>query len=291
MSFDFGSPQEADPTADFLAREKLAAGVLSGDAHLFGSVDGQDVSSKQPQSLSDDFERSASSFPALDADGQPQDAAPSRNNYDGLVPSFDDGAPASAPSFSIQQDEQTDNELGQFEKSFPEIQGSSNLADHGTNGYMPPPASSQTRVASQPGTPYGGSGVFEQEEEPEAIRQWRSSQKDQIAKRDAEAERKKGEAISKAEQDIDKFYADYNSKKEKSISKNKEAEAKFHEERTRDLAEGTTWSRVTKILDLQNSQSKTIARSGPGSSDLSRMREIYLSLRREGESAPGAGGY
>lgn len=128
-------------------------------------------------------------------------------------------------------------------------------------------------------------------EEPEAVRQWRETQKDAIAKRDAEAERKKAEAISKAEQDIDNFYAEYNAKKEKNIAANKENEAKFQEERTRELAEGTTWDRVTKMVDLKNSQSKTIARAGPGSSDLTRMKELYLKLRREGERAPGAAGY
>lgn len=71
----------------------------------------------------------------------------------------------------------------------------------------------------------------------------------------------------------------------------REAEAKFHEERQRELAEGTTWTRVTKVLELQNSQSKTIARTGAGASDLSRMKDLYLSLRREGETAPGASGY
>lgn len=140
--------------------------------------------------------------------------------------------------------------------------------------------------ASQPSYSYE-----EPTEEPEAVRQWRETQKDAIAKRDAEDERKKAEAISKAEQDIDNFYAEYNAKKEKNIAANKENEAKFHEERTRELAEGTTWDRVTKMVDLKNSQSKTIARAGPGSSDLTRMKELYLKLRREGERAPGAAGY
>lgn len=63
------------------------------------------------------------------------------------------------------------------------------------------------------------------------------------------------------------------------------------DQRTRELAEGTTWSRVTKLIDLQNSQSKTVAKSGPGSTDLSRMKEVLLSLRREGDSAPGSAGY
>ena len=95
----------------------------------------------------------------------------------------------------------------------------------------------------------------------------------------------------KAEQEIDQFYADYNAQKEKSIKKNKESEARFREQKQQELAEGTTWTRITKLLDLQNSQSKTIAKGGPGSTDLSRMKDLYLNLRREGDAAPGAAGY
>jgi hypothetical protein len=72
---------------------------------------------------------------------------------------------------------------------------------------------------------------------------------------------------------------------------NREREAAFLDQRSRELAEGTTWGRVTKLVDLQNSQSKTVAKSGPGSTDLTRMKEVLLSLRREGETAPGAAGY
>jgi hypothetical protein len=71
----------------------------------------------------------------------------------------------------------------------------------------------------------------------------------------------------------------------------REAEAKFHASRQAELAEGTTWARVTKLVDLQNSQSKTTARGGPGASDLTRYKEILLSLRREGDTAPAAAGY
>lgn len=155
----------------------------------------------------------------------------------------------------------------------------------------PPAAASRAAPATTTQPTYSYS-YEEPAEESEHIAAWRNTQKDAIAKRDAEGERKKAEAISRAEQDIDKFYADYNAKKEKNIAANKEAEAKFQEQRTKELAEGTTWNRVTKILELQNSQSKTIGRTAvAGGSDLARMKELYLSLRREGETAPGAAGY
>lgn len=149
------------------------------------------------------------------------------------------------------------------------------------SGYLPPPtAASNTHIAARGPSPqaFGATTLTtsydheSDEEEPEPLREWRHKQADEIARRDAEAERKKGEAVSQAERDIDQFYSEYNAKKEKSIKKNKEDEAAFLEKRQRELAEGTTWDRITKLIDLQNSQSKTIAPSGPGSTDLSRFR-------------------
>ncbi|KAN0061058.1 Clathrin light chain [Thecaphora frezii] len=285
MSFDFGSPKEVDPTADFLAREREAAGVLSGDADLFGA--GGAASTAAP--VHDDFERSASAFPALDDDGIPAPSAGAGSGGFG----FDDEPvqAASVPSVGGANGEQ--DERQQFESSFPEIpeEPTDNFGGGATNGYLATPAAAPMPTSSQHNATYTSANYDDDDEEPEAVRLWREKQKDDIARRDAEAERKKAEAISKAERDIDNFYAEYNTKKKKNIAKNKEAEAKFHEERTRELAEGTTWTRVCKILDLQNSQSKTIARTTPGATDLSRMKGIYLSLRKEGETAPGASGY
>ena len=60
---------------------------------------------------------------------------------------------------------------------------------------------------------------------------------------------------------------------------------------TDSLSTGTTWQRISDIIELENSQSKTIARSGAGTTDLTRFKEVLLRLKREGESAPGAAGY
>jgi hypothetical protein len=57
------------------------------------------------------------------------------------------------------------------------------------------------------------------------------------------------------------------------------------------LSSGTTWERIADLVELQNSQSKTLARTGPGTTDLSRFKEVLLRLKREGASAPGAAGY
>ena len=68
-------------------------------------------------------------------------------------------------------------------------------------------------------------------------------------------------------------------------------EAEFLADMQASLSAGTTWERICNLVDLQNSQSKTVARTGPGTTDLSRYKEVLLRLRREGDTAPGAAGY
>lgn len=71
----------------------------------------------------------------------------------------------------------------------------------------------------------------------------------------------------------------------------REHEEEFLTHLTDSLSAGTTWERICDYIELENSQSKTLARAGPGTTDLTRFKEVLLRLRREGESAPGAAGY
>lgn len=48
---------------------------------------------------------------------------------------------------------------------------------------------------------------------------------------------------------------------------------------------------ATIISNNPITESKTIRPSVPGGSDLARMKEILLALRREGDKAPGAAGF
>lgn len=52
-------------------------------------------------------------------------------------------------------------------------------------------------------------------------RSWKVKQAEDIAKREEESSRKKEETIVKAQNAIDNFYKEYNSKKEKNIALNK----------------------------------------------------------------------
>lgn len=71
----------------------------------------------------------------------------------------------------------------------------------------------------------------------------------------------------------------------------REHEEEFLSHLTDSLSAGTTWERICEFIELENSQSKTLARAGPGTTDLTRFKEVLLRLRREGDSAPGAAGY
>jgi hypothetical protein len=132
-------------------------------------------------------------------------------------------------------------------------------------------------------------------------RAWREKQQASIRQRDDEAQAKRDETVARAEKAIDDFYTEYNAKKEKQIAKNKcvacsiafadgsasscrEEEAKFLDSRNDALAKGTTWQRIADLCDLQDSRSKTNTRS---TKDLGRMKELFLALKREGDTAPG----
>jgi hypothetical protein len=52
-------------------------------------------------------------------------------------------------------------------------------------------------------------------------RQWRENQKRIIAERDEQEQEKKNQILLQAREDIDKFYEDYNDKKQKAIEENR----------------------------------------------------------------------
>ncbi|KAL4068654.1 clathrin light chain-domain-containing protein [Scleroderma yunnanense] len=241
-----------------------------------------------------DFDRAASAFPDISLDGEgdvpslPTMTAPP-------VPagfSFDDfGSPPRASYTDVKVT--GDDEIDKFEGQFPDIDVGKPLS--------PPPATSRPTFGTAPpfaprpqpsalsATPILNQHLDDDESEP--IRAWREKQAEELKARDEASKAKRQETISKAEGAIDQFYEEYASKKERAIRENKDAEADYLESLRSSLTKGTTWERICDIIELQNSQSKTIARTGPGTTDLSRFREVLLRLKREGDAAPGAAGY
>ena len=129
------------------------------------------------------------------------------------------------------------------------------------------------------------------EEDTPPIAEWRAHQAEEIKRRDESDRVRRDEMSNRAEKSIDTFYEGYNKVKERNIRENKESEAAFVEKMQEGIAKGTSWERITELIGLENSQSKTVRPSVPGGSDLGRMKEVLLALRREGDKAPGAAGY
>ncbi|KAJ1304962.1 hypothetical protein OPQ81_006094 [Rhizoctonia solani] len=249
----------------------------------------------------DEFERAAAAFPDLDdtfSPGAPSSGPVGVTSFPDLDDDF--GAPAPAPAQQL-----GGGELDEFERAasaFPALDGEEGISAPSLEQFEAQPSfhatpqapssfQSPAPVQFQSPAPQGPNySAFMQPEEPEpeVVRQWREHQAEKIAQRDEESKRKRAEAIARAEKDIDKFYEEYNAKKERTIRENKENEAEFLSSLTDSLSSGTTWSRICDLIDLENSQSKTVARTG---TDLTRYREVLLKLRKQGDKAPGAAGY
>ncbi|ORZ19456.1 clathrin light chain [Absidia repens] len=118
------------------------------------------------------------------------------------------------------------------------------------------------------------------DEEPAVVRQWREKQLELIAQRDEEAENKKQETIQKAREDIDRFYEEYNEKKQKSIEENRAREENYQKDREETSTSNNIWERVAREIDVTN------AKSGHHTRDVSRMKQVMLDLRKA-DNAPG----
>ncbi|KAF8511535.1 clathrin light chain-domain-containing protein [Gautieria morchelliformis] len=272
-------------TDDFLAREnEFLGGTFSPSAggQLSGNAD--DI----------DFDRAASAFPDIGIDGDipPIPQPTTSNNHGGF--GFDMGSLISPPA---QQEIKVtgDDEINKFESAFPDLepipqQTFSPLPPQQSVSFSAPAFAPRPQASAGFSTPILQAPI-EDEEEPEVIKKWREQQAESIRQRDEASAQRRKENIAKAESSIDVFYEEYNAKKERQIKENKESEATYLAALTDSLSAGTTWSRICDLIELENSQSKTLARTGAGTTDLTRYREILLRLKREGTAAPGAGGY
>ncbi|KAF8070390.1 clathrin light chain-domain-containing protein [Lyophyllum atratum] len=254
-----------------------------------------------------DFDRAASAFPDISLDGEgdipiPTQSHPVRHDSNSGF-SFDD-----FDSPPVQRDTTVkvtgDDELEKFQSEFPDIdvgQVCYSLAAprcecvrHCREPPSQPSFSGATFAPRPQPSAYSSTPILNQpieEDEPQVIKDWRAKQQAEIEARDEASKARRQETITKAESSIDEFYENYSSKKERNIRENKDQEAEYLASLSASLSTGTTWERICELVELQNSQSKTIARTGTGTTDLTRFKEVLLRLKREGDAAPGAAGY
>ena len=117
------------------------------------------------------------------------------------------------------------------------------------------------------------------------IREWRERRDKAIGQRDEVSEGHKTEAIKAARTNIDDFYDNYNTKKEKGISATRKDAEDFMAKREDTVAGGTSWERIGKLVDLSGKS----VRGGASGTEKQRFREMLLSLRKD-TNAPGASG-
>lgn len=117
------------------------------------------------------------------------------------------------------------------------------------------------------------------------IAEWRERRNFALQDRAEKSEVKKQETRKAAQQNIDDFYENYNSKRDKTVTQTRADEKEFLEKRDDTTSGGTSWERIAKLVDLSGKGTKGGA-SGTGKE---RFRELLLSLKKD-DSAPGASG-
>jgi rubrerythrin len=132
----------------------------------------------------------------------------------------------------------------------------------------------------------GYAATAESEEEPEVVREWRERRDAENARRAEQFAQQREETIREAQQNIDDFYENYNSKKDKLIAQTRREAEEFVAGREDTVSGGTSWGRIAKLVDVSGKGAK----GGAAGSGKERFREMLVSLRKD-EKAPGAVGY
>jgi len=134
-------------------------------------------------------------------------------------------------------------------------------------------------------SPFAQSAYAAPQEEPAVIGEWRAARDAEIARRDALSGERRAAAVAEARAAIDEFYHSYNDKRDKNVAQTRlEAEA-FLAGRDDTTAGGTSWERISKLVDLSGKG----VRGGAAASGKERFRELLLSLKKDAK-APGASG-
>ncbi|KKA27878.1 hypothetical protein TD95_004133 [Thielaviopsis punctulata] len=163
-----------------------------------------------------------------------------------------------------------------FETQFPDVTANQNVSTDGTITGAGPSVSYNS----------GYSAFAQHEEEPEVIKQWREARDAANERRAEKFAQQRQETINEARQNIDDFYENYNSKKDKTIAQSRKDADEFVASREDTVSGGTSWERIAKLVDVSGKGAK----GGASGSGKERFREMLISLKKD-EKAPGASGY
>ncbi|KAK4542520.1 hypothetical protein LTR36_006773 [Oleoguttula mirabilis] len=240
---------DSDEPSDFLARERAALGA---DAHQFATPTDNTATVQEHDDEDDDDLLGGGG-------GHMSSSAPTNGNSNTM-----DG----------------DDMMGDFESSFPAVDTQNNAVAPGgtiTGSTLPYRPSTTT---------YGDADDNDDGGEPTPVREWRERRTLQLQHRDELSSSKKSETVKAAQEAIDEFYDNYNNRKDKQIAQTRKEAEEYLKNREDTTSGGTSWERISKLVDLSGKGSA----GGAAGTGKSKMREMLVSLRKD-EKAPGATGY
>jgi len=129
--------------------------------------------------------------------------------------------------------------------------------------------------SSAPGPSFDSfSHLEENKEEETPLAQWEFDRKIVLAERQQKADDAKNELLSRAKEDLAKFYADQKAKIEKTQKTNRADEKNYKQDMKQLFETGSRWEKVNKLV---NTQPK--AAEKPGTSRVDRYRKLLIQLK------------
>jgi len=116
--------------------------------------------------------------------------------------------------------------------------------------------------------------VKEEEETPLSI--WERERAQILADRRSKAESDKAQLLSTAKEELSKFYADANTKLDKSKKVNRADEKNFRSDTAEIFKSGTKWEKVNRLVNVTPK-----ANEKPGTSRVERYRKLLVQLKTE----------
>lgn len=174
--------------------------------------------------------------------------------------------------FKTEQDgellKDSDDEITDFKEQFPEV-----------DGQEEPVAQESVQEEYEPFE----SSTSQFEGESKHLKEWKDRRDLEIDQRESANQKKKQEIVEKAQQTIDDFYDNYNTKKEQHSKELLKEQEEFLEKRDGFLKRGTLWDRVNEIVD-------EVGEVPNEARDKTRFKDLLKKLKGN-DKAPGASGY
>lgn len=130
--------------------------------------------------------------------------------------------------------------------------------------------------------PAAGGGMELVNAEPTPMSKWNEEWQETLLKRKDEENSIKAAAVEKAREDIAKFQAEREKRRESRMAKNRSDEQDKLEAIEADLENDNSWQRVVKMIELNQDSSE-------GAVDTGRMKDVLVLLKNEPSMAEALG--